>query len=71
MSKRPRIEAWSINVLWNDGSEDVITEVPNYVARDVDHFLTGLEDEKADDEGYEEEETPKWLGGFQIEEDKE
>lgn len=46
MNERLRIEAWSIAIRWSDGNEETITEVPYYVARDIDQFLDTLENEK-------------------------
>ena len=40
-----RIIAWSINVVYEDGSEDILAEVPNYVASAVDEYLTEVEEE--------------------------
>lgn len=49
-----RIVAWSINVVWSDETEEVITDVPTYVAKEVDNWLTDLEEEVNADEPTEE-----------------
>ena len=41
-----KIVAWSINIVWEDESEEVITDVPNYVASAVDDFLNDIEEEE-------------------------
>jgi len=46
MSERLRVEAWNISIRWSNGNEENITDVPYYVARDVDQFLNDLEDER-------------------------
>lgn len=46
-----RITAWSINVVWSDGTEQIITDIPYYASKHVDDFLTELEDhEPVEDE---------------------
>ena len=45
-----RIVAWSINIVWSDETEEVITDVPTYVAKEVDNWLTDLEEEVNADE---------------------
>jgi len=47
MSKR--ITAWSLVAVWDDGVEEVITDLPTYVVTEVDDFLTQYE-EYQDDE---------------------
>ena len=44
------VTAWSVNVVWSDGTEQVLTEVPTHVAREVDDWLTELEFEMNEDE---------------------
>ena len=45
-----RIVAWSINIVWADETEEVITDVPSWVAKEVDNWLTDLEEEVNADE---------------------
>ena len=52
MSKK--IMAWSVNVVWDDGTEEVLTDVPTYVALDMDEWLTELEDNIAIEGGEDE-----------------
>ena len=52
MSKK--IMAWSVNVVWDDGTEEVLTDVPTYVALDMDEWLTELEDNIAIEGGKDE-----------------
>ena len=39
------ITHWTIKVTWDDGTEEYISHIPNYVANEVDAFLTELEEE--------------------------
>lgn len=39
------VTAWSINVVWSDGREEVLTDMPSYVSREIDNWLTHLEEE--------------------------
>lgn len=39
-----KIKAWSVNIIWEDGTEDVITDVPNYVANSIDNMCDDLEE---------------------------
>lgn len=45
-----RISAWSVNVVWEDGTEEVLTDIPQYVATEVDAWLTCVEEGEDDDE---------------------
>lgn len=38
-----RIKAWSLCVVWDDGEEEAITDVPDYAAVPIDDFLDTLE----------------------------
>ena len=49
--KIKRITAWSINVVWEDGTEEVLADAPNYVAREVDAWLTEVEEDNSPEEG--------------------
>jgi hypothetical protein len=41
-----RVVAWSINLVWSDDTEEVVVDVPQYVATQVDNWLTELEEER-------------------------
>ena len=43
------VTAWSVNLVWSDGTEEVVTNVPSYVAQEVDDWLTHLEAQEVDD----------------------
>ena len=43
-----KITAWHIGIVWEDGTEEYIADVPNWVTTRVDEFLNELEEE--DDE---------------------
>ena len=45
-----RIISWNIGIVWEDGTEENIGDVPDWVASRVDEFLTELEEE--DDEWF-------------------
>ena len=45
-----RISAWSINVVWSDGTEEVLADIPDYVATEVDAWLTRVEEDNAPEE---------------------
>ena len=38
------ITHWTIKVMWNDGTEEFLKHIPNYVSSPVDEHLTNLED---------------------------
>ena len=65
MSDIKRIVSWKLkmDIEWEDGKIEEI-DFPEHLAQYVDDYLTEIEEERA-----EEDKTPKWLGGFQIEED--
>jgi hypothetical protein len=48
------VTAWSINVVWSDKTEEVLTDMPSYVSREVDNWLTHLEEDINADEPTEE-----------------
>ena len=37
---------WTIEVEWKDGTREMLSEIPDYVAREVDDYLTQLEGER-------------------------
>jgi len=45
------VTAWSVNVVWSDGTEEVLADMPSYVSREVDNWPTHLEEEINAEEG--------------------
>ena len=45
-----KIIHWTIKYTTEDGKEHYIAEIPDWVADDVDEFLTNLEEEREEDE---------------------
>jgi hypothetical protein len=43
------ITHWTIKATWSDGTEEYLSDIPNYVANEVDVFLTELEEEANDE----------------------
>jgi len=43
-----KIKAWNIGIVWDDGTEEALSDIPNWVATRVDEYLNELEEE--DDE---------------------
>ena len=43
-----KIKAWHIGIVWDDGTEEALSDIPNWVATRVDEYLNELEEE--DDE---------------------
>ena len=43
-----RIYSWAIQVQWDNGDVENITDIPNGVAHEVDEYLTELEDVKGE-----------------------
>jgi len=41
-----KIEHWTIKITWEDGTEEYIADIPNWVAKNVDEHLTELEEER-------------------------
>ena len=48
-----RITHWTIKVKWDDGTEEFLDDIPNYVASPVDEMLDELEQIKTEEEHYE------------------
>ena len=46
-----RIVWWTIEVEWEDGEREKLSNIPNYVASEVDGYLGAVEDERNIDEG--------------------
>ena len=40
-----KITSWNLNIFWEDGTEENIGDIPDWVAGRVDHFLNQLEEE--------------------------
>ena len=40
-----KIVWWTIEVEWEDGTREKLNEIPNWAARNIDDFMTQLEDE--------------------------
>jgi hypothetical protein len=45
MTKREIIH-WAIKITWSDGTEEYISHIPDYVAREVNPFLDEIEEEQ-------------------------
>ena len=45
-NNKKRISSWAIQVQWDNGEIENITELPSGVAHEVDEFLIELEDAK-------------------------
>ena len=45
-----RITHWTLKIKWDDGTEEFINDIPNFVASHVDPFLDELEELRAEDE---------------------
>ena len=41
-----KIAWWTIEVEWDDGTREKVSEIPNWVAKEVDEYLTQLEEER-------------------------
>lgn len=46
-----KIAWWTIEVEWDDGTREKISEIPNWVAKEVDSYLTEVEEERNEDGG--------------------
>ena len=40
-----KIIAWHIGIVWEDNTEEAISDIPDWVATRVDEFLTELEED--------------------------
>ena len=40
-----KITTWNIGIVWEDGTEEKIGDIPDWVANRVDEFLNELEEE--------------------------
>mgnify|MGYP001234459821 CR=1 FL=1 len=43
-----RITHWTIKIMWDDGKEEFLDDIPNYVASPVDDMLDTLEQLKTE-----------------------
>jgi hypothetical protein len=44
-----KITHWTIKITWEDKKEEYIADIPDWVAENVDEYLTKLEEETEDD----------------------
>ena len=51
--QRNKIVSWTINIKWDNGTYENISDMNNDVAQPIDDFLTELEDERAKQNGAE------------------
>jgi hypothetical protein len=51
--KRNKIVSWTINIKWDNGTYENISDMNDDVAQPIDDFLTELEDERAKSNGAE------------------
>jgi len=49
--KRNKIVSWTINIKWDNGTYENISDMNDDVAQPIDDFLTELEDERAKSNG--------------------
>mgnify|MGYP003653973653 CR=1 FL=1 len=45
-----KITSWSLHIEWEDGTEENISDIPDWVATRIDDFLNELEEESDDAE---------------------
>lgn len=43
-----KITSWKLGIVWEDGTEDNIGDIPDWLAKRVDKFLDDLEEEYED-----------------------
>ena len=48
-----RITHWTIKITWEDKTEEYLADFPDWVAQNVDEYLTKLEEESDEGEWYE------------------
>jgi len=51
--KRNSITSWTINVQWDNGTYENISDLDDDVSQPIDDFLTELENERAEQNGAE------------------
>ena len=45
--KRNKIVSWTINIKWDNGTYENISDMDDDISQPIDNFLTELEDERA------------------------
>ncbi len=45
-----KITHWTIKITWEDKKEEYIADIPDWVAKNVDEYLTTLEEESNEEE---------------------
>ena len=48
-----KITHWTIKITWEDNTKEYIADIPDWVAKNVDEYLTSLEEEREEGEWYE------------------
>ena len=43
---RKTIKGWALNLAWSDGTEEILIDVPDDVADNIDNYLTEYESKK-------------------------
>ena len=41
-----KIIHWTIKIGWENGTEEYLSDIPDWVAKNVDEYLTGLEEDE-------------------------
>ena len=44
-----KIRAWSLNVVWEDDTEEKNIDVPQHIANDIEYYLDQLEEKENED----------------------
>ena len=44
------IEHWTIKITWDNKEEEYLPDIPDWVARNIDDYLTELENDKNEEE---------------------
>ena len=55
-----KIVWWTIEVEWEDGTRETISEIPNHVAKEVDAHLTEVEEERNNEAEAQETDDNSW-----------
>ena len=45
-----KIIHWTIKYTWEDGEEEYLSDISDYIAQPIDNLLTSIEEERRDDE---------------------
>ena len=48
--EREKITWWTIKMSWNNGDEEYLSDIPNWVAKPVDGYRETLEEKEANEE---------------------